>query len=453
MWKDGKPEPFKRVGQGSDAYWEKLKGESRCDFVDRLHKKWEKLEQDTHDELVALRGGKIPTPIDDGEVVYVNVVWKGRNVRCETFLNVDLSDPKDGFKSSKIVDCFDKKMTNYDNLMSEDRKTRAELLQHLVASKATDAKLAKGETIKEIIEWAYEEIETRKRDEWKDWIADGERALRGEEVKGFPKGKGVYSQRYTAVTETWKEWESGGREWTKDKKMNNNRNLFASDPKNDILRRPTVNGDVTAIYIAFDKKGKVIIFLDPKGIPWSYDTDIHKLMKNDSHEFYSEIKVPNSKSNKRHVSQGTHLKDNTGLKSWWCGSDHYGHWHAQQHTTDPILETSDSHSLNATRRQLLLQFLKYTGGPMTRVLDFWFGVWEPQLRQRYRNIYANSPEFARLPPVNEGHPETYCLRVSVCNRPTDEHRDQSDIRGGLTGLVHLGDFKGTPDLSAAGNRG
>ena len=152
MWKDGKPEPFKRIGQGSDAYWEKLKGESRCDFVDRLHKKWEKIEQDTHDELVALRDGKTPTPIDDGEVVYVNVVWKGRNVRCETFLNVDLSDPKDGFKSSKIVDCFDKKMTNYDNLMSEERKTRAELLQHLVASKATDAKLAKGETTKEIIE-------------------------------------------------------------------------------------------------------------------------------------------------------------------------------------------------------------------------------------------------------------------------------------------------------------
>ena len=80
---------------------------------------------------------------------------------------------------------------------------------------------------------------------------------------------------------------------------------------------------------------------------------------------------------------------------------------------------------------------------MTRVLDFWFGVWEPDLRQRYRDIYAKSPEFARLPPVNADHPETYCLRVAVCNRPTDEHRDQSDIKGGLTGLVHLGEFEGT----------
>ena len=53
---------------------------------------------------------------------------------------------------------------------------------------------------------------------------------------------------------------------------------------------------------------------------------------------------------------------------------------------------------------------------MIRVLDFWFGVWGPELWQRYRDTYANPPEFALLPPVHKGHPDMYCLRVSVCNR-------------------------------------
>ncbi len=446
MWTDGKSEPFECLKRGSKVSWGRCNGESRCDFIDRQHKMWEELEQKTQGELVELRNSHRTSPIgDDGEVEYVNFVWKGRNVRCETFLKVDLSDPKDCFKSSKISSNFEEKMAEYDKSMSQDKETRAELAQHLVASNITDAKLASAKDIKELIEWAYEKIDSRERDQWDDWIEDGEKASQGVQVADFPKAKGVYKKRHTDVTEKWKDWGSRGKEWTKDKKMNNDRNLFASDPQNNILRRPSVKGDVEAIYIAFDKNGKIIIFLDPQGIPWSYSEDVHNLMRNDSHEFYSTIKVPNSKSNKRHVSQREHLKENTDLKPWWCGSDHYGHWHAQQHTRDPILETGDSNSLNATQRQLLLQFLKYTAGPMTRVLDFWFGVWEPELRQRYRDIYARSPEFARLPPVNEDHPETYCLRVSVCNRPTDERRDQNDIRGGLTGLVHLGDFKGKSD--------
>lgn len=443
VWKDGKPEPFESLREDSNSQWERLEDENHCDFVDRLHKNWKDLEQQTRGEIMTIKGAHPPAPIgDDGEVEYVDVVWRRRSMHCETFLKVDLDDPKDGFKSSKILTNFNKKMADYDESMSEDKATRAKLIPYIVAINATEKKLETDETIKKLIEWAYETMDSRKRDQWESWIADGERALRGEVVDGFPRSKGVYKSRYTTVSGSWKDWESGGKEWTKDRKMNNDRNLYASDPLNNILRRPSANGDVKAIYAAFDKNGKLIIFLDPQAIPWSYDEDVHKLMKDDSHEFYTKIKAPNTKSNKRHTSQREHLKENSDLKPYWCGSDHYGHWHAQQHTNDPILETGDFHCLNATQKQLLLQFLKYTGGPMTRILDFWFGVWEPQLRQRYRDIYANSPEFARLPPVNKDHPDTYCLRVSVCNRPTDEHRDQNDIKGGLTGLVHLGDFKG-----------
>ena len=445
VWKDGKPEPFEHLRKRSKYHWEKAKGESHCTFIDRLHKHWEELEQETYYELWEIPSNEpFKRPADkDGEVTYVDLEWKGRIVRCEFFVNVDLSDPKDMFKSSKIFDAFNKKMAKYDNSKLQEKTIQTKFGQHMVASKATEAKLATENDAKELIEGAYEEMDSHEPDQWEDWIAKGERALVGEQVDGFPKSRGVYQKRYTAFTEKWEGWGSGARGWTKDKKMNNDRNLYASDPQNQILRRPSANGDAKAIYMAFDQNNKLIIFLDPQGIPWSSNEGIHKRMKEDAHEFYSNIKPPNPKSNKRHISQQEHLKRKPAIKPHWCGSDHYGHWHAQQHTLDPILETGDFHGLNATHRQLLLQFLRYTGGPMTRVLDFWFGVWDPKLRQRYRDIYAKSPEFARLPPVNVDHPDTYCLRVAVCNRPTDEHRDQNDIKGGLTGLVHLGDFKGT----------
>ena len=463
MWKDGKPEPFEQLRRQSKVQWERSENESHCDFVDRMHENWKKLERETRLELKTIPGLRSHRSFDhDKEVTYIEFKWQGRNVRCETFLKVDLNDQKDIFKSSGIFEKFNNKMAEYDRAMPQERKIRVKHVQLIVAKNAPDTKLnldpeatpkpeadpkPKSEkTIKDIITEAYEEMDSLNRNDWEDRIADAERALRGEKVDGYPKGKNRYEKRHSVVTDKWESWGSGGREWTKDKKMINDRNLFASDPKNNILRRPSVNGDTNAIYIALDRNSKLMIFLDPLGIPWSYNEAIHKRMREDAHEFYSQIKRPNPKSNKRHISQREHLKDNPEIKPWWCGSDHYGHWHALQHYQFPMLEMSDVHDLNATERQLLLQFLRYTGGPMTRVLDFWFGVWDPDLRQHYRDIYAKSPEFARLPPVNADHPDTYCLRVAVCNRPTDEHRDQSDIRQGLTGLVHLGDFKGTSIL-------
>ena len=421
--------------------WGRLQGENHCDFMNRFHQKWKDLEREIQDELLELYHGQVPISIgDDGEVEYVDFVWRHRKVHFETFLKVDLNNTKDAFKSSNILN---RKMADYDQSVTESIEIRAKLVRYLVANEATDLKLRSDDGIKKIVTDAYEKMNSLKREEWEDKIEEGDRVLKGEDIEGYVK-PGQYIKRYDIVTRSWESWGSGRREWTKDKKVNNDRNLYASDPKNAILRRPSFDGDVNAIYIAFDKNGKIIIFLDPQGIPWSYDEDIHQLMRTDTHEFYTKTKWPNPKSsNRRHISQWAHLQDNPAIKPWWCGSDHYGNWHARQHTLDPILETRDSlKELNATQRQLLLQFLKYTGGPMTRVLDFWFGVWEPDLRQRYRNIYANSPEFSRLPPVNEDHPETYCLRVNVCNRPTDEHRDQNDMKGGLTGLVQLGDFKG-----------
>lgn len=423
--------------------WEEAENEHHCDFVERLHGKWEHLERKTEIEFREVKREHSPISIgDDGEVEYVNFVWRHRNVHCETFLKVDLSDSKNAFRSSKILSKFDERMADYDKTLSGNMSIRAELAPHLIALGPADRKFATNAAIKDFIADIYKLMNDLDRDEWENKIQEGKRVLNGEKIEGYPTAEGEYKKRHAAATKNWESWGSGRRKWTIDKRMKTDRNMYVSDPASDMLRRPSFDGDVRAIYIAFDSKEEIIVFLDPVGIPWSYDEDIHQRMRMDSHKFYSEVKRPICKDNARHISDGAHLQENPAIKFWWSGSDHYGHWHGTGHPHDPILETSDSHKISATQRQLLLQFLKYTGGPMTRVLDFWFGVWAPDLRQRYRDIYANSPEFARLPPVNKDHPETYCLRVSVCNRPTDEHRDQSDIKGGLTGLVHLGDFKG-----------
>lgn len=326
MWKDGKPEPFENLKQEVKVAWGQLKGENHCGFIDRLHKNWRDLEQETKRELSKLKEARTPIPIgDDGEVEYVDFVWKERNVHCETFRNVELNGSKEAFQSNKILSGFDEKMAEYDKSMFENVRIRAELAPYLVANEATEKKLESSDHIKDLITTAYEDMNNLTQDEWKDKIEDGKNFLKVDEVKGFRVKKALYMKRYATVTEKWPSWGSGGRKWTTDKKMQSDRNLYASDPKNNILRRPPVNGDRNSIYIALDKNNQVIVFLDPQGIPWAYDEDISQRLRTDSHEFYSKTKCPNPKStNKRHVSQYAHLKDNPAIKPWWCGSDHYG---------------------------------------------------------------------------------------------------------------------------------
>lgn len=51
---------------------------------------------------------------------------------------------------------------------------------------------------------------------------------------------------------------------------------------------------------------------------------------------------------------------------------------------------------------------------------------DPDLREQYRTVYRESPQFATLPPTNPDCEETYSLRAFVINRDTDEHDDKDD---------------------------
>lgn len=235
VWKDGKPEPFEQLRRQLKVQWERSENESRCDFVDRMHENWKKLERETRLELKTIPGLRSHRSFDnDKEVTYIEFKWAGRNVRCETFHKVDLNDPKDIFKSSGIFEKFNNKMAGYDRAMPQERKIRVKYVQLIVAKKAPDTKLnldpnaepkpemnpkPKSEkTIKDIITEAYEEMDSLNRNDWNDRIADAERALRGEKVAGYPEGKTNYKKRHSIVTDKWESWEAEAESGPKTRK-------------------------------------------------------------------------------------------------------------------------------------------------------------------------------------------------------------------------------------------
>ncbi|KAL8920488.1 MAG: hypothetical protein Q9208_006237 [Pyrenodesmia sp. 3 TL-2023] len=108
-----------------------------------------------------------------------------------------------------------------------------------------------------------------------------------------------------------------------------------------------------------------------------------------------------------------------------------------------MFETKDTDYLPSYLRQLLLYYMESTGGTITRLLDYQFGILDHKLRAEYRAVYRESPKFAKLPPTNgPRHEETYCLRAYLVNMHTDQHKDAGDWKGGLTGIAQLGDFTG-----------
>ena len=86
--------------------------------------------------------------------------------------------------------------------------------------------------------------------------------------------------------------------------------------------------------------------------------------------------------------------------------------------------------------------MKGAHGQMNKLVDFWFGVFDPELQQEYRAVYKAIPENARLPPTCAEEEETFSLRAILRNRQTYEHVDMQDWNGGLVGLLQLGFFYG-----------
>ena len=235
------------------------------------------------------------------------------------------------------------------------------------------------------------------------------------------------------VLEKWSHW----KQYAVDYLYNNKRNSFTSTHEG-YYREPPAD----AKYILVDRNGKLVIFLDPNGVEGAYGPDAKRKMEEDTDNYFAIKKPAATEGNQRWRGEEEHFRLNPHLTPADCGTDYYGGWHASGHPKDPMHATPDYLNLQPDEKEVLLEYMKGTNGLMTRLVDHWFGVFEPELLQEYRDVYKAVPESARLPPNCAEEEESFTLRAFLRNRQTYEHVDGQDWKGGLVGLLQIGTFSG-----------
>ena len=181
----------------------------------------------------------------------------------------------------------------------------------------------------------------------------------------------VYSteELLVKIVESWTGW---GIRVTADSVFQNQGDRIAATDAT--LLRPIPKD---SIVILVDMKEKLLALLIPEAIQRAFSPEVRDRMLTDTKHFYTHIKYADSGRNKRHISEQSYSARRYGPP----GSDHYGVWHENGQTHEPIRETSDSSSCVPFVKQCLLHFLENTGGTMTKLMEFLFGVWEPDLRE------------------------------------------------------------------------
>lgn len=391
---------------------------------------------------------------EDGEVEIREFTWGSYQVHWEKFLEMFWDEDKGHFEGNTILTRLNqrKSLTAKDLPKASDEVRQMALAVHYkglgVKAYPTGTTARTKETSftqpKKHIGYADSLLYIGNDDEIEDRFS--ERKQQYEELKGadpedLPKDK---MGRYTTlegilfkVVNNWKSWK---KDITEDRAFRNRVDRIASEDATLLRQTP---GDM--IFVAVDGNDRLIAFLIPNAVQdaFQHASWVKSRMEVDTKHFYTHIKQPHlDDDDKRHISEPS----TPSRKYDHVGSDHHGIWHAPGHgpTVAGMVETSDSLGAGAIARQALFHYLEGTGGTMTKLLDFWFGVWDPDLREEYRQVYREAPKYARLPPTNEDPPELYTLRVNVINRDTDYHKDDKDWVGGLTGLIELGKFKGKP---------
>ena len=414
------------------------KGEEQDDCEQRIREELERAWQRASRKL-----------IEENEVETANFKWRGHWIRWEKFLKIDWK------KGSPFEDCgiLTRLQEKKDRAVAKELRAPVQVRQMALAihyRKLVRKNKAYHKTDKQ------GKRDVRKLVKPKANIGESDLALYSAEdddeithtwselqdrydiiMKSKQKSKvqkdDVVQSTADLLIKIDLNWTGWGKRNTADSVYENRRDRIAAD--NSKVLRPIPKD---SIVVLVDSNEKLIALLIPEAIQDAFGPGVRDRMLTDTKHFYTHIKYANPGHNKRHVSEQTHSSRRYGPP----GSDHYGIWHENGQTEEPIRESKDSSSCVPFVKQCLLHFLENTGGTMTKLLDFWFGVWEPELREQYRDIYRGLPKYARLPPTNQDRDEIYTLRVTVVNRDTDMHHDQNDWKRGLTGLVQLGDFKG-----------
>lgn len=191
------------------------------------------------------------------------------------------------------------------------------------------------------------------------------------------------------------------------------------------------------VYIAGDKNDQVLVYLDPIGIPFAFGNRVKRRLEAETIEFFAMKRpTPPKDVDNRHQSHPAHLKRNHYSPDQ-CGVDHIGILHKTGDPYKPPTLTREWDKLSHTKKQLYYYYFRDTVSIMTKLLEFEFGVLDPTMRQEHRDVYDNSGEYLKLPPIHR----TYTYQAIVVNMQTDLHHDRSDWDRGLTGICQLGQFK------------
>lgn len=405
------------------------------EFAGESREEWPIFEKATLSELESLKDSAESFYTDNKEVKARDFVFRGRNVRYEQFLTVDLA-LKDPFEHCSIEARVNARLAAFDQGSSRPSIQAAQLrLGQRYIKMGDKMRSAKGHFVdpKKNIQANFEELWGLQNglDEWAQLKDQHTALLRSSAALDKP-----LQEILVDIEGRWPVWARKADNITRDHVFNKKRNSRAFSTEG-ILREPPKE----SMYIAIDKKGKLLVFIDPKGLVYAYDEATKARMEADTRLLF-RLKPANAAVNQRHQSIDELLKQNPHIRPEQCGTDHWGPWHSTGHPNGPMYESADLRNLTADERRLLLQYLSNCNGVMTRPLHYWMGVLDPQLRDEYARVYQGVLEDVRLPPTNDRIDEIFTLRAAVVNRLTDEHIDRSDYKGGLIGLVPIGTFQG-----------
>lgn len=193
-----------------------------------------------------------------------------------------------------------------------------------------------------------------------------------------------------------------------------------------------------------DRNEKTFGFHHASGIQDAYGSEVLRRIKEDLHTYFS-VEPPRLPDAHRHPFHDELLEQRPQFAKGrgFSGCAHIGHWHMtgyeEAEVSRDAVKSKDSRPLTSHTEKLLHQLLKNSCGHITRAIDLWFGVVDPEMRDRYKRVFRETSEYCGLSTTEE---ELACLRAFLLNVKTESHVDSKDWKHGYAWMTPFGDFTG-----------
>lgn len=346
------------------------------------------------------------------EVTGIDVTVRGRKVRWMKDLDQDGLGEKP-CSESKIHARMESEL---DALVPE--RVPVQLL-HFCMAKIHSVQIAQGS--KDVWESIYKQALVQLWDDTESWPAL-------EQERGLAEKSKPIKESLRKLKRNWNPTDTKDRRHQSVRDRVRSEKLLIDMPKDSIL------------WIV-DKNDKGVLWLDPQGLMRAYNDDVVHRITEDVRTIFS-LEPPRLPDAHRHPFHEDFLRRNPkfGKDQGFSGVSHIGHWHMTGYdNVGNILKSSDSFGHSSTCDQLLHQFMHHACGHVTRAVDLAFGVFDPEMRERYRKVFENGPQFARMSTTER---EFACLRAFLSNLQTESHLEEKDWKGGYAWMTPFGNFTG-----------